>query len=58
MFVRGADEMKLIKLLELLGLEHAKNTNPKSQTHTKRESLKFTRFDKMPMSLGQKREIY
>jgi len=39
-------------------LEHAKNINPKTQTHTKRGRSRFTRFSKIPTFSGQKREIY
>jgi len=41
----------------MLGLEHVKNTNLKSQTHTKRGTPRFTRFGKMPTSLRHKRDI-
>ena len=42
----------------MLELDQVKNTNPKStNTHTKRGRVRFTRFGKMPTSLGQKRNL-
>ena len=42
----------------VMGLEHAKNTSPKSQTHTQRVRTKIYEVRKMPMSRGRFTQDY